>query len=306
MTSVIIYHRNCPDGFGAAWWLGRHVGEHIKFAANWNDEPPVDLCEAREVYVVDFCYPPDDLERLAASAVKVDIFDHHQTSLGWAEEYHARHPETSTLRDSLGGHWMLTGSGDTSVDIVIDEDQSGAGLIARLAGAKWGTTVPSFLYSIEDRDLWRFDLPDTKNVFAAVTSRPYTDEAWDDMLAIERAYQSYSDDGASLSLEGEAINRYRDQLIEQVAATSFTLALGDLHVPCATSPYAIGSDVAGLLAERSTDGIGAYAILHSDHVQVGLRSRGNGPDVARIAERWGGGGHPHASGLKMSWGEFFG
>lgn len=300
--TVIIYHGpTCADGFGAAWWLGRHVGEHTKFAANYDEPPPLDLCQGATVFIVDFCYPPSDLAAIADVAETVDVFDHHETAAKWAADYKAN-IDTGQFPVFESAHaysdvWELCG-GDR-VNIVIDQSHSGVGIVAQVVKRRAGVSAPAFLLNIEDRDLWRFNLPDTKDVFAAVTSRPYDEDAWDSMAMTPHA---------QLVGEGVGINRYRDQLIEQVAASTFDIWLSllpdhseQILVPCASSPYAIGSDVAGRLAERSHHGVGAYCILHEENIQIGLRSRGEGPNVADIAAHYGGGGHPHAAGLRVPW-----
>lgn len=287
---VIIYHDNCPDGWGAAWWLGKHIGEHIKCAGRYGDPPPFEDCAGRHVWIVDFSYPGADLARLRLLAKTVTLFDHHASTVGYLADAEIE------VRSSMNAYCDLAEVGGLNkFDGVLDQNHSGVGLVAAYTHRTYGTTAPRWLANIEDRDLWRFVLPDTKDVFARITASPYTEESWDGLAA---------HDVSKIAHEGAAINLYRDRLIEQVAASSFCLRIGDLIIPCVSAPYAIGSDVAGQLAEGNRTGVGAYCILHSENVQIGLRSRGDGPDVATLAEQYGGGGHPHASGLRMSWAEF--
>lgn len=298
MKTVIIYHDNCPDGWGSAWWLGKHTGDHVKHPGRYGEAPPLDDLVDANVWLVDFCYPADELAAVIDVARYVTVLDHHQTA---AQEVtalvasHGRHDvmvfdTVHDLRD------MEELAGGAKANICIDQTHSGVGLVSQYVRRLHGVDAPGFLASIEDRDLWRFSLPDTKDVFAAVTSRPYTVEAWDDLHHVERF--------GDLAAEGQGINRYRDQLIERVAASTFEVRLGPYAVPCVTSPYAIGSDVAGELVKRNPDLIGGYVIIHEDHVQLGLRSAPDGPDVATLAALYGGGGHPHAAGLRMSWEAF--
>jgi hypothetical protein len=299
MRVVIVYHRGCPDGFGAAWWLRLNLlREHRNIdielvPANWGDDPPLDRMMGADVWLVDYCYEGLALEAVAGQAATLTVMDHHQTSLRYARD------SGLPFYESLWDYTSRYDSNDLGrIEIVIDQTKSGAGLVARVVEHVFGWAPPLFMWNLEDRDLWKFDDPWTRNIFAAVTARPYTTEAWD---AMDRM------DHMELNEQGSGINLYRDQLIESVAASVFWITVGGdgtgRWVPCASSPYFIGSDVAGLLAERH-NGIGAYVILHNDHVQVGLRSRNDGPDVAEIAQYHGGGGHKHASGLSLGWTEF--
>lgn len=289
---VIIYHDNCPDGWGAAWWLGKHIGEHTKFAGRYGEAPPLELCRGAAVWLVDFAYPGVDLLAVRDAAKTVTLFDHHASTVGYLAD------AGLTVRSNMHTYCDLSELGGLNkFDGVLDQEHSGVGLVAAYVLRAHGCHPSDFLVNIEDRDLWRFVHASTKDVFAAVTARPYTVEAWDQLDAMPHA---------ALVAEGAAINLYRDRLVEQVAASTLTLRLGEHLIPCASAPYAIGSDVAGLLAAQAGSGIGAYCILHADNVQLGLRSTPTGPDVAALAEMFGGGGHPHASGLRMTRAEFFG
>lgn len=306
MRNVIVYHRGCPDGWGAAWWLrkmlllrGDGVGDAVNVelvSANWGDKVDKGWDDAH-VWCVDYCFEADGLRWLTDNARRLDVIDHHQSSLGYITDA-GQKPFTEWQHYCDMGE---LGGLDKSA-YVLDQRHSGVGLVARIMKRWHGAEPPLFVWNLEDRDLWRFEMSATRDVFAAVTARPYTIEAWDEM---ERM------DFDTLVAEGEGINMYRDQLIESVATSTFYITLGGdgdgWYFQCASSPYFIGSDVAGLIAERHEaaggKGYGAYCILHDDRVQIGLRSRGDF-DVAKIAEFHGGGGHKNASGLTLSWKEF--
>jgi hypothetical protein len=304
MRNAICYHRGCPDGFGAAWWLQRHLhmgdgsptpAEVDMVPCNWDDELPDQALVADHVWCVDYCFDGPKLRALIDAGKLLTIFDHHQTT-----ENYLRAAELCWITDAVAySQRTLTGEFDIAkVHVVLDKERSGVGIVAEVVAAWRKLHAPEFVWNLQDRDLWRFLLSDTRDVFAAVTARPYTIEAWDALAEMPHE---------ALVAEGKGINLYRDQLIESVAASVFWITVGGdgtgRWVPCASSPYFIGSDVAGLLAERY-NGIGAYVILHNDRVQVGLRSRNDGPDVAELAQYHGGGGHKHASGLTLDWDDF--
>lgn len=66
----------------------------------------------------------------------------------------------------------------------------------------------------------------------------------------------------------------------------------------AAPSYAIGSDVAGRLAEREPERFVAYFVQYGNRRKYGLRSTERGFNVAHIAETAGGGGHIHAAGFE--------
>jgi len=280
-VTVIVHHANCPDGFAAAWLINHAVDADRIVAAQWGDAPPR-IDGGEDVYVVDFCYEPDELRWLADRAGKLVILDHHETSAGWLVDVFGDEVEMSVdgIDSPFGtnddaGHWL-----------VCDQQRSGA----TLAGWYIGDPGPPFVRFIEDRDLWRWRLEGTAEVFAAVTSRPYTLEAYDELASM------FADE---LIGEGRAIARYREQLIEQTIATAWQqTVLGHDDIWVAAAPYAIGSDVAGRLAEREPVRFAAYFVQYGNRRKYGLRSTERGMNVAHIAETAGGGGHPHAAGFE--------
>lgn len=290
---LVVFHKNCPDGCGSAWWLGKHLGEHEKWAASYDDESLPSFVD-REVYIVDFCYPATVLERIMAECNHLRVLDHHQTA------YDILCDVTDLpLATSMDGFIDTWDSGASFPHwAVLDQNHSGVGLAARYVYSRWGESWPTFFDYIEDRDLWRFDFaPATQEAFAAVTSHPYTDEAWE---AISRTPP------ADLLAEGRGIERYRQQLIAQIIETKHLIFIGGAEVWACASPYALGSDVAHELCKLDeTKPFAAYYVVnnlwpeHETELRFGLRSLPDGADVAAIAEAHGGGGHKHAAGFLL-------
>ena len=279
--ATVIFHANCPDGFTGAWLMHRYLTRRgrdvILHPASYGSEPPEVI--GHDVYVVDFCYEPHHLRDLHTQAWSLTILDHHATALGWVQEFYG--PENVITK------WDID-LAKTQELAVLDQSHSGA-MLAML----WTSQHHSFVKYIQDRDLWQFKFGDnTRDVFAAVTSYDYSLENWDQI-----SEQAISD----LLVDGQAINRYRDVLIQQVINEAYQdTVLGHPDIWVAASPYAIGSDVAGELAKRDPERFAAYYVDKSPGTRRwGLRSATTGMDVARLAETRGGGGHTHASGFEM-------
>lgn len=286
MKPLIIYHANCPDGFGSAWWLGRALGEHDKHPGFY-DQPPPD-CTGRDVFMVDFCYKAAELRQIKAQSATLTIFDHHASQIAEVDAAGIRRlHEMGTYSDlsELGGL-------DPCV-AVFDLHHSGVGLVGRHVRRWRGWNPPDWFANIEDRDLWHFEEQRTKAVFAAVTSRPYTDEAWDEMLDMT---------ASDLAREGAGIERYRQQLLAATLETAWQGQLGPFEaVWMAACPYAICSDVASELAKRDPTRFAATFVQYDRGRKYSLRSTAEGLDVSEIAKRLDatGGGHPHAAGAMV-------
>lgn len=286
MKATIIHHGNCPDGFTAAWLIHRYltykrkVREIEVIGASYGTPPPK-IEYGSSVYILDFCYEPEHLDKISAQVGSGDfvILDHHKTALGWLKDWG---------RDTLQTQWhpVLAEQKDL---VVCDMNHSGAMLAMLYAEAN----IP-FVKYIEDRDLWRWLYGDsTRNVFAAITSFSYSIKNWDHIS--DYTIQELID-------EGKGINRYREQMIEQVVDKAFrTTVLGHRDIWVAPCPYAIGSDVAGILAERDPERFAAYYIDQDNGIRKwGLRSTEKyGMDVAELAAtRPPGGGHKNAAGFE--------
>jgi oligoribonuclease NrnB/cAMP/cGMP phosphodiesterase (DHH superfamily) len=279
MKPLIIYHANCTDGLTAAWVILRAIGDADTHAANYGTEPP-DVT-GRGVIIVDFSYKRPVMLDLCRKAAWVKVLDHHKTA-----------------EADLDGLVYELQADKCAVEILFDMTRSGA----RLA---WDTyvvpdinAVPLVLQHaewlvnyVQDRDLWKWELADSRLVSAAIESYPRTFEAWDELAA----RQWYD-----LVAEGRTIERYRRRCIESAIALARPAKIGGYTVQCANvSEMRFGSDTAGELAAGKE--FGAYFFHRSDGiVQFGLRSDPNGVDVSEIAALYGGGGHKHAAGFQVA------
>lgn len=283
--SLCIYHHNCADGFGAAWavWKAhKKAGEEIDFFPGIYGQPPAD-CSGRNVILVDFSYKRDVMERIIASAKSVTILDHHKTAQA----------EIQPLLDA----GKAAG--------VFDMEKSGAILAWNWFFA--GEEPPQLLKHIEDRDLWRFALPKTREIQANLFSHPYDFEKWDALIEQCENPQKL----AEFAYAGEAIERKHFKDIDELlGVTRREMNIGGYVVWAANLPYTMASDACELLCKTSMidprDGMAtleppAFAATYYDGANgrfFSLRSRGEF-DVSEIAKKYGGGGHKNASGFTM-------
>lgn len=263
MKPLCIYHGNCADGFGAAWVVRKALGDADFYAGIYQNQPP-DVT-GRELYLVDFSYKRPVLLEMASKAASITILDHHKTA----------------VEDLVNL--------PSNVRCTFDIDHSGA----MLAWMHFfpNDEPPQLLRHIEDRDLWRFVLPFTREIQANVFSYPYTFEAWDELMVKE---------SSTLIAEGSAIERkhFKD-IAELITVVTREFVIGGHRVPVANLPYTLTSDAGHALAKP-----GSFAGCYWDTPEgrvFSLRSRDDGLDVSEIAKQYGGGGHRNASGFRVSW-----
>ncbi len=264
MNPLCIYHGNCADGFSGAWVVRKALGEAVDFHAGVYQTPPPDVT-GKDVVLVDFSYKRPVMEAIVERAASVLVLDHHKTA-----------------EADLSG---LSGA-----TVVFDMDRAGS-MIA------WdhynpGVAPPQLLRHIEDRDLWRFNLPGTREIQANVFSFPYEFDVWDRLMA---------SDPQTLAEEGKAIERKHFKDVgELLKVVTRRMVLGGHNVPIANLPYTLVSDAAHQLATGEAFA-GCYWDTPKGRV-FGLRSTDAGIDVSEIAKQYGGGGHRNAAGFTVPYG----
>lgn len=263
MNTLCIYHGNCADGFTGAWVVRKALGPGIAFHPGVYQTPPPDVT-GRNVVMVDFSYKRAVMERIANDAASVLVLDHHKTA---AED----------LRDLPGA------------EVVFDMERAGS----RIAWDYYFPHIapPPVLLHVEDRDLWRFSLPKTREIQANIFSYPYDFDVWDRLMGA---------DPAVLAIEGAAIERkhFKD-IAELLGVVQRRMTIGGVNVPVANLPYTLVSDAAHKMAEGEPFA-GCYWDTPKGRV-FGLRSTDAGLDVSEIAKQYGGGGHRNAAGFTVDY-----
>lgn len=284
---LVIYHGGeCRDGFCAAW-LMRAAFPGAEFRAARYGEPAPDV-RGREVYVCDFSYPRSVMLRLIADCGgRLTVLDHHKT----AER------ELAGLCAECGGNFAPV--------VTFDQGKSGARLAWEYLfgrGLIAGTRIDRPDYSparapwlvdyTEDRDLWRWALPNSREVNAALRSYPLDFDEWHSLHVRGRLPRRL----APLAAEGAAILRAESQIVASHVRNAAEVEIDGHKVLCVNATALI-SEVAGELAKGRP--FGASYFDRADGLRVwSLRSAPDGVDVSEIARRRGGGGHRHAAGFE--------
>lgn len=300
MKPLCIYHGNCADGFGAAWAVREALGaENVEFHAGVYQEPPPDVTN-RDVIMVDFSYKRDALYEMEKTAYSILILDHHKTA---ADDLAGYPPPLEGPYDPAAmWQWARECNAPNATHAVFDMERSGAGIAWDYFNP--GKARPPLINHIEDRDLWRFKLPNTREIQAAVFSYPYDFDVWTGLM--------YATDLSELVLEGSAIERkHHKDVAELTQVVTRMMKIGGEVVPMANLPYTLTSDAGHLLCGevQCPPGIGGpttsrypFAGCYWDTPEgrvFSLRSRDDGFDVGEIAKQYGGGGHKHASGFRV-------
>lgn len=294
MKPLCIYHGNCFDGFTAAWAVWKRFGDDFDyFPAVYGDTPP-DVTN-RHVFLVDFSYKRPVLMDMAKQARSLIVLDHHKT----AAEDLAGLPEPNFLIPAayLPG-WPQWSFEDEQPRALFDMERSGAGIAWDYfhCGVTDGSDCARtpIINHVEDRDLWRFALPFTREIHAAMSSYPFEFSAWDE-IEVKCA-------NGTLAPEGAAIDRKHLRDIDSLLKiTKGRIDIRGHNVPYANMPVTMCSDAGNIMAKGEP-----FAMTYYDGPEFrfySLRSTDAGVDVSEIAKTYGGGGHRNAAGFRLKHGE---
>jgi oligoribonuclease NrnB/cAMP/cGMP phosphodiesterase (DHH superfamily) len=250
---LVLYHADCTDGFGAAWALWKRFPS-ARFLAVKHGFPPPEGLDGRRIVIVDFSYARHELEAMAKQAANLVVLDHHITA-------------ERALAGLPFAHF--------------DQKKSGAVL-----AWEWGhdTPAPWLLQYIQDKDLWSWALPMSREINAALASHPFDFRTWD----------GFTQD--TLAAEGRAILRYENELVGKITEGAQIISFHGHAVPVVQSAI-----LNTQIGARLTPGHPFCVIWHERDGRryYSLRSAEEGADVAAIATAYGGGGHAHAAGFSL-------
>lgn len=290
LPPVVVYHGGgCFDGFCCAWLFSKAFPDATFIAAQYGTEPP-DVT-GRRVFVADFSYKRDVLRAMCKAAKSVTLIDHHRTAQadldGFADEC-----------ERLYGFPRPT--------VVFDMGKSGGRLVweflygNRMLPDDWLATnvscyslgvAPWLVDYTEDRDLWRWALPQSREINAALRSYPLDFDTWDMLHERGRAGELFG-----LAVEGRAILRAEERTIATHVRNAREVDI-DGHKVLAVNATTLHSEIAGELAKGRPFGV-CYFDRGDGRRQYSLRSRDGGVDVSEVAKRRGGGGHKQAAGYE--------
>jgi len=260
---VILYHENCPDGFGAAWAAWMKFKNKATYIATEPHVFPQEEFKGREIYIVDNSFDKKTLEKLISKNKKVVVLDHHKSAQADVEAF----PQN-----------------------VFDNNHSGAVLSWNYFHPK--KKIPMLLRYVEDGDLWHFKLPNTEYIRSYIYAHSYDFSVWS-KLSKELENTKTRKQGIE---KGKAINDYFDQIVDELVKKADRVRLGSFSVFAVnSSSKKVVSKIGHVLAER-TKSFGIVWYISNGMLYVSLRSVGSF-DVSKIVARFGGGGHKNAAGF---------
>jgi hypothetical protein len=250
----------------------------------------------KHVLMVDFSLKRPAMIEAAKVAKSIVVLDHHKTAetelFDWCFFKPGGWPSQMFTDLSMIFQDFAEGRMASKEPIVafFDMDKSGARLAWEFCFPDM--PIPRVLEHIEDRDLWRFKLPYTREVTAAVRSYVHDFACFDQWAGA---------DCGSLIWAGGAILRAHTKTVTELCGSAYLSEVAGYTVPVLNVPYQYASDCGHELLKRYPDApfAATWARTRDGKEAWSLRSEDKRVDVAAIAASLGGGGHRNASGFAL-------
>ena len=271
-SPLILYHGRCADGFSAAWAAWQFYEGEVECVGlthgqvkSMDDLPPL---EGRAVYILDFSFAADILSQIDERAAKLVLLDHH----------------ISTQRE-LGDYRCRCGV------VHFDMNKSGARLSWEFFHGD--APVPDLIRFVEDRDLWRWQYPQTRGFVSALDMEPFELQRWQELADFT------PEQLAAFVARGEAMDEKFRNLAADIARDAQPVNFNGEQGVMVNAPGAFHSLVGDLLSRET----GTFALMwqvgSEGQIKAGLRSQ-RGYDCSVLAVSMGGGGHAQACGFRMA------
>jgi len=258
-VDIVIYHGGCSDGFGAAFAAWKLLGSRAKYVPGKFGTPPPDVT-GKNVVIVDFSYDNATTKAMIEDAKELLVLDHHKSAM-------------IELHDISQTHF--------------DMNKSGA-----ILGWEFfhpGKEPPKFLSYIQDRDLWNWELPYSKEFSAAF-----------DMVEMKfEDYDAYTDNSVfdDAVKRGSYILAHKRTFINKIMGRAAKRKIQGRSALVVNSSHWMSEF--GMHLAKFTDVAVVWFLDHKDSsYHVSFRSVTPDTDVSEIAKVFGGGGHRSAAGCR--------
>lgn len=267
---IVIYHGGCRDGFGGAWAARKKFGNKADYIPAFDRFAPPREFKGKEIYLIDYTYTPDVIKRFAKNNVRVTAIDHHIT---------AEKAVKMTERYSFSLH------------------NSGAVLAWKYFHP--GKKVPMLLRIVEDSDLWKWKIPRAKEILASIDLIKIDFSSWDKIakdLEIAKKRSRYAE-------QGSLILRYEKRLLDEMLPGAELVKFAGHKAYAINAPHHFVDDLGHALSHGRLS-LAAVWREQGGEIRISLRSDGS-VDVAKIAQKFGGGGHKRSAGFSLPAGKKF-
>lgn len=278
MHSLVVYHKNCPDGMASLWCFKQanpnKIISVLGCSPDCHELNKVNTEFYYEIYFLDLCAKKNKLNELLLNDKRVIIFDHHKTN-----------------------NELLNNMENSNLKKIFDMSRSGCQITWDYFNNH--DPRPEFLDYIGDRDLWKWELEYSKEICSGMNIVGYDN--------FDNFYHNWNEWKKKLISLGEAFLIKNDKKIKDHLKWTRNYYYKNNYkikfIFC--SDHELISDLGNKMCNDNDIHFSVIASNYNiDKNILSLSFRSNGFDVSQVAKRYGGGGHQKAAGCKISLKQF--
>ena len=273
---IVLFHYPCQDGLSSGWIVNKFHKEHNitidLYPIQHGKIIDIERLTNKKVIFCDYAPSKEAIEEIEKVTLKITILDHHISSQKALENKNYA---------------------------IFDMNKSGAGLTWDYF---YNNECPLFIKMVEDRDIWKWKIPKSKEFTAGLSTVCSSIEMYnfdelfnifDEILINPFKFDFYIE-------LGDIINKSIMIKCKYMALESLKKInhYQNYNVCIVNCSYELSSDLGNILS--SYDTVDFAVLWRYNHTKeeyyVSLRSNDK-TDVSLIAKKFGGGGHKNASGF---------
>ena len=306
LFDCVVYHSPCPDGTCSAWVVQHYHSTNSKeielfpCRAGCAPDKEIEHFTGKKILFVDICPSIEYVVQMSNFSQWIHIIDHHKTNF-------EKFLQLENIPENISFNF--------------DMNFSGCQLTWRYFSAE---AEPWFVSYIGDRDIWKFELPNTNEYFSGMM-----DENLMNIEGFQKLYENLDNEDFKINIYnvGKKALEFREKCIQNV------LKYNKLH--CTYKEYNkvdntykeynkvdntykeyniwlysctkdLTSDVGNRLMKYKFKNetypdftVGWIYDIESDEFWVSMRSLDDKEDVSQICKEFGGGGHRNAAGCTV-------
>ncbi|MDP2629928.1 MAG: DHHA1 domain-containing protein [Candidatus Uhrbacteria bacterium] len=259
--SIVFYHADCLDGFcgaWAAWSILKNTAEYrpLKHEA---EKLPAEIV-GRDIYFIDYCFSGDIMAEIKKQARSLVVIDHHFSNI-------------DALKAAYVSVYRIKKSGCVLAWEFFHPNKK----------------VPELLLSVQDNDLFTLKRPLTLEYVTSLYLAEFDFKKWDRLVKQFETKQKRKE----LAQLGSHLLQYKNKYVAYLLKSAEPVTFHGVRA------YAVNTDIFHSEAGTriySTLGVHLGIVWHykEGKIKVSLRSDGV-VDAAKLAARYGGGGHVGAA-----------
>jgi oligoribonuclease NrnB/cAMP/cGMP phosphodiesterase (DHH superfamily) len=277
---IIIYHNPCSDGVAAAWVVKHFIptAELIPCFAGKTPSNDIQYFYGKKIIFVDICPNKEYLMELKNLAEYITILDHHITA-----------------------YKNLENISEENINYVFNNNLSGCMIAWNYFSNE---EMPWFLSYIGDRDLWKWELPYSKEINTVLFEDDHTN-----FKGLTKLFDTPFDDNLykSFAERGKILVEFKDKLIKTAMKSAIHSKYKNKKIWLYTCPPDILSEVGNALMDKNFKDnqkpdfavCWRYNVMTHEYY-ISMRSNAISTDVSEICKELGGGGHRNAAGCTLS------